>query len=212
MKRLMILAALVGIALYRLVRRWQRAQEEAALLAEVRRIAERCPDTVEPPEPVVELRDAEVPSATETVTTVEPRRAYTKRGTKSPQTFVCEGCGVTFERVVYPSKPARFCSLGCASRTHGEGRRVEKPLRAKPGTKKPESFVCETCGTPFERLTYPSQPTPRFCCKSCASAASAPKARAARLAKRAATAPGHIAIPQNGDTQPAKAATADMVD
>jgi len=220
MRRSMIItafaAATVGVSLYQLVRRLDaRWEREERLLRQVREVAARCPDVVEPLESV-ELRGAEMPSETITVSSKpEPKRRGGRPATKQPEVLTCEGCGVTFEKIVYPSRPARFCSKACASRTHGTEGTAKR--RVSPGTKRPQSFTCETCGAAFERMTNPSQPTPRFCSRACQGKVTVLAARAGRAAKRAeqkaaqAQEPEHIAIPQLGDTVPAATATADEV-
>ncbi len=61
-----------------------------------------------------------------------------KKGSNPPRKFVCQYCGKTFKRIVYPSQDnPQFCGMPCRNRHLAETNRLKKT-------------PCPVCGTPFK--------------------------------------------------------------
>jgi len=80
------------------------------------------------------------------------------------RSFVCNFCGIKFERYVPPSDPRgtrKFCSRSC------QMKHTRYTRGAQPATI--QKYTCKQCGIEFERLTKASRRYPiEFCSRRCA--------------------------------------------
>lgn len=90
-------------------------------------------------------------------------------GSNPPREFICQYCGKTFKRVVYPSSTGqfRFCSPTCRNKGRHLGlpeRTIEKPPRTRARPRKSTPIICEQCGKEF--MAQPSK-SRKFCSHEC---------------------------------------------
>jgi hypothetical protein len=96
------------------------------------------------------------------------------QGVSSLQWFVCEVCGIQYQRRVCVGEASRYCSVKCKGKAQ-----TQRSLDSHP------HYTCQHCGNRFFDIRHPSEKT--FCSRECSFAFKASKCKGCgkRLAPKA---------------------------